>query len=61
MFKKITDDNYRHFEHLNILTSEHFLFSNHSDKDMLLIPLEILKSKRDSVKKAREADRKSVV
>ena len=35
--------------------SEHFLSSNHSHKDMLLIPLELLKSKLDSVRKAREA------
>ena len=35
--------------------SEHFLSSNHSHKDMLLIPLELLKSKRDSVRKAHEA------
>ena len=34
--------------------SDHFLSSNHSLKHMLLIPLELLKSKRDSVRKTRE-------
>ena len=33
--------------------SEHFLSNDHSD--MLLIPLELIKSNRDSVRKAREA------
>ena len=35
--------------------SEHFLCNNHSATDMQLIPLELVKSNRDSVRKAREA------
>ena len=35
--------------------SEHFLSNNHNASDMLLIPLELIKSNRDSVRKAREA------
>ena len=34
--------------------SGHFFSSNYSHKDMLLIPLELLKSKLDCVRKARE-------
>jgi len=34
---------------------EHFLCNNHSATDMQLIPLELVKSNRDSVRKAREA------
>ena len=41
--------------YIHTAVSGHFLSSNHSHKDMLLIPLELLKSKRDSVRKAREA------
>ena len=35
--------------------SEHFLSNDHDASDMLLIPLELIKSNRDSVRKAREA------
>ena len=35
--------------------SEHFLSPNHSASDMQLIPLELIKSNRDDVRKAREA------
>ena len=34
---------------------EHFLSNDHNASDMLLIPLELIKSNRDSVRKAREA------
>ena len=34
--------------------SEHFLCNNHNTTDMQLIPLELVKSNRDSVRKARE-------
>ena len=35
--------------------SEHFLSNDHNASDMLRIPLELIKSNRDSVRKAREA------
>ena len=35
--------------------SEHFLCNNHNATDMQLIPLEFVKSNRDSVRKGREA------
>ena len=35
--------------------SEHFLSNDHNASDILLIPLELIKSNRDSVRKAREA------
>ena len=35
--------------------SEHFLCRNHNATDMQLIPLELVKSNRGSVRKAREA------
>ena len=35
--------------------SEHFLCNNHNATDMQLIPLELVKSNRDGVRKAREA------
>ena len=35
--------------------SEHFLSNHHNASDMQLIPLELIKSNRDSVRKAREA------
>ena len=35
--------------------SEHFLTNDHSANDITLIPLELIKSNRDSVRKAREA------
>ena len=35
--------------------SEHFLTNDHSANDIILIPLELIKSNRDSVRKAREA------
>ena len=35
--------------------SEHFLANDHSANDIILIPLELTKSNRDSVRKAREA------
>ena len=35
--------------------SEHFLSNDHDASDMLLIPLELIKSNRDNVRKAREA------
>ena len=34
---------------------EHFLTNDHSVNDFRLIPLELIKSNRDSVRKAREA------
>ena len=34
--------------------SEHFLTNDHSADDITLIPLELIKSNRDSVRKARE-------
>ena len=34
--------------------SEHFLTNDHSANDTILIPLELTKSNRDSVRKARE-------
>ena len=33
---------------------EHFLTNNHTTKDVSLIPLELIHSNRDSVRKARE-------
>ena len=35
--------------------SEHFLCNNHNATNMQLIPLELVKSNRDGVRKAREA------
>ena len=35
--------------------SDHFLTNDHSANDITLIPLELIKSNRDSVRKAREA------
>ena len=35
--------------------SEHFLTNDHSANDITLTPLELTKSNRDSVRKAREA------
>ena len=35
--------------------SEHFLTNDHSANDITLIPLELTKSNRDSVRKVREA------
>ena len=35
--------------------SEHFLCNNHNATDMQLIPLELVQSNRDSVRKVREA------
>ena len=35
--------------------SEHFLTNDHSVKNLTLIPLELIKSNRDSVRKAGEA------
>ena len=35
--------------------SEHLLSNDHNTSDMLLIPLELIKSSRNSVRKAREA------
>ena len=35
--------------------SEHFLTNDHSANDITLVPLELIKSYRDSVRKAREA------
>ena len=35
--------------------SEHFLTNDHSANDIILIPIELTKSNRDSVRKAREA------
>ena len=35
--------------------SEHFLTNDHYANDITLIPLELIKSNRDSVRKAREA------
>ena len=36
-------------------TSEHFNLPGHSTKDMQLIPLELIRNSRGSVRKAREA------
>ena len=44
-----------HLISLNTPVSEHFLTNDHSAKDIILIPLELTKSNRDSVRKAREA------
>ena len=41
--------------YIHTSVSEHFLTSNHSDNQMLLIPTEKLKNRRDSFRKAREA------
>ena len=38
-----------------IAVSEHFLSSGHNATDMQLTPLELAKSNRDDVRKAREA------
>ena len=38
-----------------ITVSEHFLCNNHNATDTQLIPLELVKSNRDSERKAREA------
>ena len=38
-----------------LTVSEHFLTNDHSANDITLIPLELIKSNRDSVRKAREA------
>ena len=35
--------------------SEHFLTNDHSAKDITLVSLELIKSNRDSVRKAKEA------
>ena len=35
--------------------SEHVLYNNHNATDMQLIPFELVKSNRDSVRKSREA------
>ena len=35
--------------------SEHFLTNDHSANDIALIPLELIKFNKDSVRKAREA------
>ena len=40
---------------LGATVSEHFLTNDHSANDITLIPLELIKSNRDSVRKAREA------
>ena len=40
---------------LDATVSEHFLTNDHSANDITLIPLELIKSNRDSVRKAREA------
>ena len=39
---------------LDATVSEHFLTNDHSANDITLIPLELIKSNRDSVRKARE-------
>ena len=38
-----------------IIPPRHFITSNHTVNHMLLIPLEKLHTKRDSIRKAREA------
>ena len=45
------------YSHACVVVSEHYLSNNHSYKDMLLISLEVelLKSKCNSIRKAREA------
>ena len=40
---------------LDATVSEHFLTNDHSANDITLIPLVLIKSNRDSVRKAREA------
>ena len=46
--------NYGHFSN-PAPVSEHFNQADHSINDVLLIPLELIHSNRDSVRKAREA------
>ena len=46
--------NYGHFPN-STPVSEHFNQADHSINDVLLIPLELIRSNRDSVRKAREA------
>ena len=46
--------NYRHFPNPTPV-SEHFNQADHSINDVLLIPLELIRSNRDSVRKARDA------
>ena len=46
--------NYGHFSNPTPV-SEHFNQADHSINDVLLIPLELIHSNRDSVRKAREA------
>ena len=46
--------NYGHFPNPTPV-SEHFNPANHSINDILLIPLELTRSNRDSVRKARKA------
>ena len=46
--------NYGHFPHPTPV-SKHFNQADHSINDVLLIPLELIRSNRDSVRKAREA------
>ena len=38
-----------------LTVSEHFLTNDHSANDITLIPLVLIKSNRDNVRKAREA------
>ena len=40
---------------LDATVSEHFLTNDHSANDITLISVELIKSNRDSVRKAREA------
>ena len=40
---------------LDATVSEHFLTNDHSANDITLIPLVLIKSNRDSVRKVREA------
>ena len=46
--------NYGHFPN-STPVSEHFNQADHSINDVLLIPFELIRSNRDSVRKAREA------
>ena len=41
--------------YIHIVVSQHFLSNNHSDTDMLPIPIDKLKNERDSSRKAGEA------
>ena len=51
--------NYRHFPNPTPV-SEHFNQADHSINDVLLIPLELIRSNRDSVRKAHDAHHRKI-